>query len=75
MTGAKFEEALGAVAREEGDALRLGATFVAVSAVAVDATSGLTLGAMRGVPSDALPDLGLGEGSPGGIGEEAATVE
>ena len=67
MTGAKFEGLLGA-GREEADTLRLGTAFVAVSAVAVDATLGLTLGAMRGVASDVLREL------EGVTGEEAATV-
>ena len=48
--------------------MKLGAVFVAVSAVAVDATLGVTLGAMRGVASDALPELERV------TGEEAARV-
>ena len=48
--------------------MRLGAAFVAVSAVAVDATLVLMLGAMRGVASDVLREL------EGVTGEEAATV-
>jgi hypothetical protein len=68
LTGAKFEGLLGA-GREEADTLRLGAAFVAaVSAVAVNATLGLTLVAMRGAASDVLREL------EGVTDEEAATV-
>src|ERR1700732_24909 len=70
LTGARFVAALDITGRDELDAERLGATFAALPGVAVNAILGLTLYAMRGVASEAMPGPGLGGAGPDGVAVE-----